>query len=65
MEGQCSTGQSPLWAVVPMEEEYIEELKDAIGNAVMTQDRTCCDKHVKILPMCWMCNKFRFCGLLH
>ena len=21
MEGQCSTGQSPQWAVVPMEEE--------------------------------------------
>ena len=21
MEGHCSTGQSPLWAVVPMEEE--------------------------------------------
>jgi hypothetical protein len=23
MEGYCSTGQSPQWAVVPMEEEYI------------------------------------------
>ena len=26
MEGYCSTGQSPQWAVVPMEEEFIEEL---------------------------------------
>ena len=23
MEGHCSTGQSPQWAVVPMEEEVI------------------------------------------
>ena len=26
MEGHCSTGQSPQWAVVPMEEEEEEEL---------------------------------------
>jgi len=25
MEGHCSTGQSPLWAVVAMEEEEEEE----------------------------------------
>jgi len=25
MEGHCSTGQSPQWAVVPMEEEEEEE----------------------------------------
>jgi hypothetical protein len=25
MEGSCSTGQSPQWAVVPMEEEEEEE----------------------------------------
>ena len=25
MEGHCSTGQSPQWAVVPMEEEDEEE----------------------------------------
>ena len=25
MEGHCSTGQSPQWAVVPMEEEKEEE----------------------------------------
>jgi len=25
MEGHCSTGQSPEWAVVPMEEEEEEE----------------------------------------
>jgi hypothetical protein len=27
MEGYCSTGQSPPWAVVPMEEEEEEEYK--------------------------------------
>ena len=26
MEGDCSTGQSPQWAVVPMEEEEEEEV---------------------------------------
>jgi len=25
MEGHCSTGQSPQWAVVPVEEEEEEE----------------------------------------
>jgi hypothetical protein len=25
MEGSCSTGQSPQWAVVPVEEEEEEE----------------------------------------
>ena len=25
MEGHCSTGQSPQWSVVPMEEEEEEE----------------------------------------
>ena len=25
MEGHCSTGQSPQWAVVPMEEQEQEE----------------------------------------
>jgi len=28
MEGYCSTGQSPQWAVVPMEEEEEEEEED-------------------------------------
>jgi hypothetical protein len=29
MEGHCSAGQSPQWAVVPMEEEEEEEEKEA------------------------------------
>jgi len=28
MEGYCLTGQSPQWAVVPMEEEEEEEEED-------------------------------------
>jgi ribosomal protein L12E/L44/L45/RPP1/RPP2 len=28
MEGCCSTGQSPQWAVVPMEEEEKEEKEE-------------------------------------
>jgi len=27
MKGHCSTGQSPQWAVVPMEEEEEEDVK--------------------------------------
>jgi len=33
MEGYCSTGQSPQWAVVPMEEEKEDE---AIGVIYVT-----------------------------
>jgi len=32
MEGHCSTGQSPQWAVVPMEEEEEEEEEEDVGN---------------------------------
>jgi len=33
MEGHCSTGQSPQWAVVQMEEEEgIESLKEMLEN---------------------------------
>ena len=28
MEGHCSTGQSPQWAVVPMEEEEEDEVEE-------------------------------------
>jgi len=28
MEGHCSTGQSPQWAVVPMEEEEEEKKEE-------------------------------------
>jgi len=41
MEGHCSTGQSPQWAVVPMEEEttdkrllLLEDTKE-LGNTVI------------------------------
>jgi len=32
MEGHCSTGQSPQWAVVPMEEEEEEEEEEEKKN---------------------------------
>ena len=34
MEGHCSTGQGPRWAVVPMEEEEEDEEEEEILNAV-------------------------------
>ena len=30
MEGYCSTGQSPQWAVVPLEEEEEEEEEEEV-----------------------------------
>jgi hypothetical protein len=30
MEGSCSTGQSPQWAVVPMEEEEEKEVNEVV-----------------------------------
>jgi hypothetical protein len=32
MEGYCSTGQSPQWAVVPVEEEEEEEEEELINK---------------------------------
>jgi hypothetical protein len=32
MEGSCSTGQSPQWAVVPVEEEEEEEAAEEDMN---------------------------------
>jgi hypothetical protein len=32
MEGSCSTGQSPQWAVVPVEEEEEEEEEEEGGS---------------------------------
>ena len=34
MEGHCSTGQSPQWAVVPMEEEEEEEEEEEVNNSI-------------------------------
>jgi hypothetical protein len=31
MEGSCSTGQSPQWAVVPVEEEEEEEEEEELN----------------------------------
>ena len=36
MEGHCSTGQSPQWAVVPMEEEEEEEEEEVIDVIIVT-----------------------------
>ena len=33
MEGHCSTGQSPQWATVPMEEE--QEDADTLNNGLL------------------------------
>ena len=38
MEGLCSTGQSPHWAVVPMEEEEEEEGIETVIIDVFIKD---------------------------
>jgi len=40
MEGHCSTGQSPQWAVVPMEEEEEEDFKHIILMSVVSEGDT-------------------------
>jgi hypothetical protein len=35
MEGSCSTGQSPQWAVVPVEEEEAEEVEEVCSESHM------------------------------
>jgi len=36
MEGHCSTGQSPQWAVMPMEEEEEEEEEEEALRQVLS-----------------------------
>jgi ribosomal protein L12E/L44/L45/RPP1/RPP2 len=46
MEGSCSTGQSPQWAVVPVEEEEEEEEeeeKEEEEEEVIKTDHVLCD----------------------
>jgi hypothetical protein len=38
MEGSCSTGQSPQWAVVPVEEEEEEEEEVVMAITVRTSN---------------------------
>ena len=40
MEGHCSTGQSPQWDVVPMEEEELSENKRKLASQVDVSRRT-------------------------
>jgi hypothetical protein len=46
MEGYCSTGQSPQWAVVPVEED---EGKDAYFGLVKAADAFSCSGCLKVL----------------
>jgi len=53
MEGHCSTGQSPQWAVVPMEEEeeHSEE-NPTHGNMYRTEKRLTAGKATQLLLNC-------------
>jgi hypothetical protein len=42
MEGYCSTGQSPQWAVVPMEEEEEEEEEVRSLRCSTSNERVLC-----------------------
>jgi hypothetical protein len=44
MEGYCSTGQSPQWAVVPVEEEEEEEEEEVPPD----HEQLTCSKYVEV-----------------
>jgi hypothetical protein len=53
MEGSCSTGQSPLWAVVPMEEEEEEEEEEQQQqqqNLPASSSTGLTKRNIKIIP---------------
>jgi flagellar basal body-associated protein FliL len=60
LEGNCSTGQSPQWAVVPMEEEEEEKEKKRSGR-----------KGIKVILIIIIiilgdkCRSLSSCGFLH
>ena len=45
MEGHCSTGQSPQWAVVPMEEEEEVNQEYSFGSIVIIVYMVVCFAH--------------------
>ena len=60
MEGHFSTGQSPQWAVISMEEEEVEEVEekeDIDDNDV--DDDVCLTFQSNISLVCF-CNNYRF-----
>ena len=42
MEGHCSTGQSPQWAVGPMEEEEEEEEEEGEEEEFISEQTATC-----------------------
>ena len=60
MEGHCSTGQSPQWAVVPMEEEEEEEEeeeKEAEGEEEEEEEEEEVQKgKCKVIPLQARCG---------
>jgi len=52
MEGHCSTGQSPQWAVVPMEEEEDDD------DVEFLKVGTCYIKRHTISCVGYLCNNY-------
>jgi hypothetical protein len=51
MEGHCSTGQSPQWATVPMEEE--QEDADTLNNGLLlylVASESLSISHIQLIP---------------
>jgi hypothetical protein len=52
MEGDCSTGQSPQWAVVPMEEEEEEEEEGEeapVDSFSYQRSKTTCSEYSNVM----------------
>jgi hypothetical protein len=59
MEGSCSAGQSPQWAVVPVEEEEEEEEEEEVVVVVVVVVRRSAlvtsERLLKLINICGHC----------
>ena len=66
MEGHCWTGQSPQWAVVPVEEE--EDIKlilvdcHSSQNTGLSQNFSICKLNQWLAYKCKFCNELSTCN---
>ena len=62
MEGHCTTGQSPQWAVVPMEEEVnkYHEWAEKCINYIWQYRHTSQLKHTPLVAIIVRCNCYTF-----
>ena len=65
MDGHCSTGQSPQWAVVQMEEEEEEEEETTTTTTTTTTGQLCLASKTKSLLTAELRRVVQFFNKLH